>query len=106
MTEHPPPYRPDSADLLRTVAEFLTGLGPRLDSGDRYTALVCTHILTMVSRELSGVPPTVVDEAPLAEAIRAGARDATWDETFAEVLGQVIGRVRLVKPEHLAGKHR
>ncbi len=106
MTNAPAPYRPDSADLLRTVADFLTDLGPRLEPGDRYTALVCTHILNMLTRERASTPHAQPSEAPLAAAIRAGARDADWDVTFSEVLQSTVQRVKIVKPEHLAEKHR
>ena len=37
-------YRPDTADLLATVSDFLDRIGPDLPSGDRYQALVCQHL--------------------------------------------------------------
>jgi hypothetical protein len=106
MTDPVTHYRPTTADLLRTVAEFLTDVGPKLDSGDRYTALVCTHILAMVERELLGTKLEPLDEAGLAAAIRAGAHDEDWEATFEAILHRTIARVALVKPDHLAEKHR
>jgi hypothetical protein len=106
MTDDGSPYRPATADLLRTVAEFLTELGPRLDAGDRYTALVCTHILAMVAREVThpALPP--LDEAVLADSIRKGEQDKSWQSCFEVLLARTIARVAIVKPEHLAECHR
>ncbi|WP_380878046.1 hypothetical protein ACFB49_15310 [Sphingomonas sp. DBB INV C78] len=99
-------YRPSTADLIGTVSEFLRNLGPKLDSGDRYQSLVCTHILGMVERELRGEPLTDQDEAALAAAIRAGDHDGDWDEIFSAVLDRTVARVALAKPDHLAPEHR
>ena len=98
-------YRPTTADLVAIVTDFLKDIGPKLDSGDRYQALVCTHVLGMVERELKGDPLPDLDEAALAAAIRAGECDADWDATFATVLDRTIARVALVKPDHLAPEH-
>ena len=103
MTRH---YRPSTADLVGTVTTFLRELGPKLDSGDRYQALVCGHILAMVERELRGEPLADQDEAALVAAIRAGERDADWDEIFTAVLDRTIARIALAKPDHLAPEHR
>ncbi|AGH48673.1 aminoglycoside phosphotransferase [Sphingomonas sp. MM-1] len=99
-------YRPSTADLVDVVADFLKGIGPRLDGGDRYQALVCTHILAMVERELRGEPLADEDEAALAAAIRRGDRDGDWDAVFAHVLDRTIARVAIAKPDHLAPEHR
>ncbi|OCC23552.1 aminoglycoside phosphotransferase [Croceicoccus estronivorus] len=98
-------YRPTSADLLATVADFLGRIGPKLDSGDRYEALVCNHLLGMVRRELEMGPLDDVDEQALARAIRSGQCDDDWDATFATVLARTIERVRRVKPDHLLPEH-
>lgn len=99
-------YRPSTADLVHTVADFLAEIGPKLESGDRYTALVCTHILAMVEREIVGDPLEPLDEVALAAAIRAGHHDADWHTTFDAILKRTISRVALVKPDHLTVKHR
>ena len=106
MTDPSAHYRPSTADLLHTVGEFLGEIGPKLESGDRYTALVCSHILAMVERELLGEPLEPIDEAALAAAIRAGEHDADWDATFDTILWRTIARVAVVKPDHLAEQHR
>ena len=99
-------YRPDAAELARTVARFLKSLEPKLDDGDRYQALVCGHLLGMLSRELEGAPLADVDEVALASAIRGGACDAEWDATFDSILKRTIERVRIAKPDHLPPEHR
>jgi hypothetical protein len=99
MTD-PASYRPSSADLLRTVADFLAHISPKLDGGDRYSALVCSHILAMLQRELTTPPLPPLDEAALAAAIRRGDHDG--DAACAEtILRRTVARVRVVKPEHL-----
>jgi len=106
MTEPSTHYRPSTADLIHTVADFLDEISPTLNSGDRYTALVCRHILVMVEREIVSTPLAPLDEAALAAAIRAGRHDATWNATFDAILQRTVARVALAKPDHLAAKHR
>ena len=106
MTEPSVHYRPSTADLVHTVADFLEEISPSLNSGDRYTALVCKHILAMVERELLGAPLAPLDESALAAAIRAGRHDANWSATFDTILQRTVARVALAKPDHLAAKHR
>ena len=98
-------YRPDTADLLATVSDFLDRIGPDLPSGDRYQALVCQHLLGMVRREIEQGPLPDEDEPALARAIRRGACDAEWDAVFARVLARTVARVERVKPDHLAPEH-
>jgi hypothetical protein len=106
MTDSSAHFRPSTADLVHTVADFLDEISPALNSGDRYTALVCKHILAMVERELLSAPLAPLDEAALAAAIRAGRHDTTWNSTFDAILQRTVARVALVKPDHLAAKHR
>jgi hypothetical protein len=106
MTDTATHYRPTAADLLHTVADFLSAIAPKLDSGDRYTALVCGHILGMVEREFLCAPLEPLDEAGLAAAIRAGEHDGNWQATFDMILQRTVARVALAKPDHLAEKHR
>jgi hypothetical protein len=95
-------YDPPTPELVRVVAEFLERVGPSLDSGQRYEALVCVYLLRMVERELETGPPADRDEQALAAAIRAGEHDANWVATLEQVLDRTIERVRLTKPDHLA----
>jgi hypothetical protein len=101
-------YRPTNADLLRTVSDFLSGIGPRLGAGDRYSALVCSHILDMLAREAAGPALPPMDEAQLAANIRAGHfdREESWNEIMETILQRTIARVRMVKPDHLADMHQ
>jgi len=99
-------YRPGSADLLRTVADFLTQIGPTLNPGDRYSALVCGHILAMLERELTHPRLPPLDEAALVAAIRNGHYDddVAWAGLAETILQRTVARVRVVKPEHLVQK--
>lgn len=99
-------YAPATADMLAAVAEFLEEIGPRLDAGDRYHALVCRHLLAMAGRELDSPPLEDWDEAALAAAIRAGAHDPAEGELLEKLLDRTVARVRLTKPDHLAARHR
>jgi len=92
-------YRPDTPNLLHTVADFLARITPALDAGDRYQALVCQHILALIAREITTPPPE--DDPALAAAIRAGAHDASWDALLEDLLTQAKARVAIVKPDHL-----
>jgi len=103
------PYRPDDANLLATVSDFLAKIAPQLNPGDRYQALVCQHILATLGRSAdaaaaAGSPSDT--GAALAAAIRAGAHDAAWDDLLDQLLRDAIARVALVKPDHLAAHHR
>ena len=98
-------YRPDTANLIDTVADFLDRIGPTLPSGDRYQALVCKHLLSMVRCEIEQGPLPDEDEAALAQAIRRGDCDADWDKVFERVLNRTITRVKRVKPGHLGTEH-
>lgn len=98
-------HRPASSDLVATVSDFLADIGEKLEPGDRYQALICRHLLAMVRRELEGAVLADIDEARLAAEIRAGARDESWDATFAEILERTIARVVIARPEHLAARH-
>jgi hypothetical protein len=101
-------YRPSRADLLQTVSDFLAGIGPKLDAGDRYGALVCSHILAMLAREAAGPALPPMDEAQLAANIRAGHFDheESWNHIMETILQRTIARVRIVKPDHLADVHQ
>jgi len=117
-------YQPDLNDVLRTVRAFLEDVGPRLGEGDRYQARVATFLVGVAERELAsaegadrafearlagllGVPGDVASlTGSLCEAIRSGELDRRWDETVALVLGDVVEKVKIVRPDHLATKPR
>ncbi len=99
-------YAPATPDLLAAVAEFIEQIEPRLDSGERYHALVCRHLLAMVQRELAAEPLSGEDEAGLAAAIRAGGHDGEELAVLETLLARSIARVRITKPDHLAARHR
>jgi hypothetical protein len=113
-------YQPDLSDLLHTVRAFLEDVGPRLGEGDRYQALVAAFLVGVAERELAsaegadrefearlagflGVPGDVASlTGSLCEAIRSGKLDGRWDEAVALVLGDVVEKVKIVRPDHLA----
>lgn len=99
-------YAPATPELLAAVAEFLEKIAPRLDSGERYHALVCRHLLAMVQRELTEPPLADEDEAGLAAAIRAGWHDGEEEALLEALLARTIDRVRIAKPDHLVAGHR
>jgi hypothetical protein len=47
-----------------------------------------------------------MDDEALCREIRAGGRDAQWNETLDKVLVSTIMRVRIVRPDHLSPEHR
>jgi hypothetical protein len=113
-------YQPDLNDLLHTVRAFLEDVGPRLGEGDRYQARVAAFLVGVAERELAGgeaadrafearlgallgFPGDIANlTGRLCEAIRSGELDGRWDETVALVLGDVVDKVKIVRPDHLA----
>lgn len=116
--------RPSLPEILRTVAEFLDGLRPKLAGEAQYGALVCAHILRIAEREIALGPALDEEERgeiarllgrdgslaelnrALAESIRAGRLDGEWDRALDVVLAQAIRKLRIVRSEHLAPVHR
>lgn len=98
-------YAPATPELLAAVAEFIEQIETRLDSGERYHALVCRHLLAMVQRELTEEPLPDEDEAALAAAIRAGGHDGEEETLLDTLLARTIDRVRITKPDHLVAGH-
>jgi hypothetical protein len=96
-------HRPDMANILATVAAFLDDLAPTLQGEARYHARVSSYLLGICQREASSLAPSPdqAAETALAAAIRAGDRDAAWDETLALVLQATENRVAMTRPEQL-----
>lgn len=116
--------QPALPDLLGVVREYLERIQGQVPDHERYHALCCAYLLAIAERELTqgralaaasaariggylGLPPQAgaVNRA-LAEALRSGRLDADWEGAFAQVLAQVIDKVRISKPEHLHAMHR
>ena len=115
--------RPSLAEILRTVAEFLDDLRPKLEAEAQYGALVSAHILRITEREVAlstaldaeeqkelaallGRSGSLADlNRMLCESIRAGRFDDDWTRAFDVVLAQAVRKLRIVRPEHLAPVH-
>ena len=115
---------PDLPDILRTVREYLEGIAGAVPEHERYHALCCIHLLSIAERE--ALAPASIEAAELksiseflgepvaaerafgtlAETIRSGRTDARWDAAFDLVMQQVVNKVSVTKPEHLALVHR
>jgi len=116
--------RPDIADLLATVQEFIDRITPKLEGEDRYHAQVSAYLLAICGRETRLGAPIAAAEQPrlaaflghdgawpdlvreLSRDIRAGGCDGRWDAALDLVLFQVIDKVSVVRPDHLAQEHR
>jgi hypothetical protein len=115
--------RPSLTEILRTVAEFLDGLRPKLEGEAQYAALVSTHILRIAEREVAlstGLDAEERDDLArllgrsgslaelnraLCEGIRGGRFDGDWTRVLDVVLAQAVRKLRIVRPEHLAPVH-
>jgi Domain of unknown function (DUF6285) len=116
--------QPGIAEILRVVREYLDKIVERVPIEDRYHAMCCQYLMTVAEREIAaesrdsddfkarldaflGQTMPVSDAIrELANRIRTGQCDSTWDDTFSLVLDQVISKVRVSKPEHLDPMHR
>lgn len=115
--------RPSVAEIVRTVAEFLDGLRPKLEGESQYGALVSAYILRIAEREVALSAALDAQERKdlvallgrsgslaelnrmLCEGIRAGRFDGDWERVFDVVLAQAVRKLRIVRPEHLAPLH-
>jgi hypothetical protein len=115
--------RPDIADILATVQDFVERITARLEGEDRYHAQVASYLLGIGKRELlRGSTFDALERKRLTEflgrqgslavltrdlctSIRAGRFDERWDETLALVLQEVVDKVNVVRPDHLASEH-
>jgi hypothetical protein len=116
--------RPDIPEILKTVAEFISGVAGRSSGGERYNALCAVFLLKVVERELAadtlaaqsqmrelarltGAEPSVTEPyAAFCASARAGKLDAQWDAVMAFALSQVIDKVRVTNPDYLEPMHR
>lgn len=116
--------RPDVAEIIRTVDEFVAQIVEHLDPQGRYDALCARYLLGIVERELQhGVRMDSIElqrietflgetgtlhelTEKLASSIRAGVYDSRWDEVSDLVLGQIIHKVAVSRPEQLDNDHR
>lgn len=100
--------RPDLDDLLATVADFLGEARARLDGEARYHAIVCAHLVGICRRELEARGVTAPDAGARrrwCDAARAGVWDDRLDDAVALALDDVIAKVAVVSPDHLAPDH-
>jgi hypothetical protein len=101
----------DTAELVRTVKEFLRQMTPALEPKMKFDTQVAAYLLDMVARELSNLParkraPDAAAVRSLCEQIRGGARDGEWQRTLEEVLTETIRQVKIVRPDHLSPERR
>ncbi len=107
-----PPYdRPDAAELVAAVREFLeTDVMAATDGRVRFHARVAANALALVERELALSADAAVthrhrldalgvaDDHELGAAIRSGAMDERWDEVVAAVRASVIDKLAVAHP--------
>ena len=115
---------PSIDELLVTVREFVQEITPQLDGRDRYHAQCAVYLLDIVRRELGAdATDETVEQAMLARylgdgatgaaglaalaaEIRSGRLDARFDELLADLTRQVVGKVRITRPDQLHPMHR
>lgn len=108
--------RPDPENLLRSVAEYLTGLQDRVDGGDRFQLRVAVHLLRIAERQLRlgaevdgreqralasllGSDGSLPDlDRELCRRIRAGAFDDRFDDVLAVVADGVEQQLGIATP--------
>jgi hypothetical protein len=116
-------YQPAIDDLLRTVREFITSLGPSLTGEQKYHALVASYLLTICERELTAGPgydraeaaaltkflkadgPLDALRMELCKGIRSGKFDGQSDALLKLLLDETVNNVRVVRPDHLDEMH-
>lgn len=107
--------RPDAANILRTVADFLSTLQPKLQGEDKYHTQVSVYLLGIVARELSSHAALPAAAAALQAEILAGSgadptawlarqiRSGALDDRFADVLTLLLAagdaRAGIVRPQ-------
>ena len=105
--------RPDAAELLEAVAEYLFAeLRPEVPSEQRFRVLVAANVCAVVAREIrAGEGPGLEDEklfaellggeggAPeLARRIRQGDFDESLDELGERLAEQVARKLEIARP--------
>jgi hypothetical protein len=117
--------RPDAAELLDTVREFLEELLRSLTGDARFKTRVSAHLLGILAREWRDEPDLATAERTrlrdllgradgelaelnqeLAHRIRAGSLDAGDPALFAHVLRSVEDKVRIVNPKYLGSTEK
>lgn len=112
--------RPDAAELLDTVRQFLEELLPSLAGDARFKTRVSIHLLGILAREERDEADFAAAERTrlrqllgradgelaqlneeLARRIRTGALDTEDPALFAHVLRTVEDKVRIVNPTRL-----
>lgn len=117
-------HRPAIDNILATVRRFLETCAPKLEGETRYHAQVCAYLLAMAEREWHLAPGFDANErdqlavllghdappqqlnAELAAGLRAGRFDMQMPQVLATLLTLAAEKVAVVKPDHLAPRHR
>lgn len=115
---------PSIDELLLTVREFVQEITPKLDGRDRYHAQCSVYLLDILRRELGADAQDEAAEramltrylgdgeagatglAALAAEIRSGRLDARFDELLVDLTKQVVGKVRITRPDQLHPMHQ
>lgn len=115
---------PDIPEILRTVREFAERVASRSAGAERYDALCAAFLIEVVQRELSlgqhqdelqatQLRHLTGEQGDLADlyrhfskAVRGGDYDDNWQPAFDFALRQVIDKVLITNPNHLAPQHR
>ena len=96
-----PQDRPDAPELLAALARYLLeDLLPDAPAGERFRLRVAANTCSILAREWEAGPgrPDRGAQRELARAIRAGERDARWDETVAELRAEVHAKLAVSHP--------
>jgi hypothetical protein len=106
--------RPDAAELVAAVREFLEGdVLASTEGRVQFHTRVAVNALRMVERELTEGPVMerahtarlealgVPDDEALSTAIRAGVFDERWDEVATAIYESVVEKLRVANPRHL-----
>lgn len=115
--------RPTLDELIRTAREFVDSASARLPEELKYEAQVASYLLAIAEREvLYGAEHAWQDNqrlaaffgtagsteemiASLCARIREGRCDEQWDQTMQLVLGLVVSKVAIVRPDRLHPMH-
>jgi hypothetical protein len=108
-----PHDRPDAAELLEAVREFLErDVMSATEGRVQFHTRVATKVLAMVERELLLGPELAAahderlrelgfpDDAALAAAIRSGSLDDRYDEVKAAVAASVDDKLKVANPDY------
>jgi hypothetical protein len=109
-----PHDRPDAAELVAAVREFLErDVMPASEGRVQFHTRVAVNALNMVERELREGDAMAAehearlralgyeDDRELSAAIRQGDLDARWDEVMTAAYEAVVEKLRIANPRHL-----